>query len=278
MTTTSPSRGAPREGLTEDGAPPLVGLRLRLLDGFELCWNDEEVELTVCGQRLIAFLALHERPVRRSFVAGTLWIDTSEERAAANLRSTIWRLAPPARQAVAARGNLLSLAPGVEVDLRQVGATARRLINDDGSPTGDAGANAAAAALLSLELLPDWYDDWVLLERERQRHMRLRALEALCSRLTAMRQFGAAIEAGLAAVTAEPLRESAHRVLISAHLAEGNYGEAIRQYEVYARLIAEELNLRPSPAMNALVNDVWLEAPDGASRAAPSNGPCATRR
>ena len=34
------------------------------------------------------------------------------------------------------------------------------------------------------ELLPDWYDDWVLLERERFRQLRLHALDALCDDLT----------------------------------------------------------------------------------------------
>jgi DNA-binding SARP family transcriptional activator len=55
------------------------------------------------------------------------------------------------------------------------------------------------------------------------------------------------------AVAAEPLRESAHRELIRAYLAEGNPGEALRQYELYRRLLAEELHLTPSAAMEALI-------------------------
>jgi DNA-binding SARP family transcriptional activator len=61
------------------------------------------------------------------------------------------------------------------------------------------------------------------------------------------------VQAGLAAVSGEPLRESAHRTLIHAHLAEGNPGEAVRQYHLYRRLLADELAIEPSAAIRALV-------------------------
>lgn len=59
--------------------------------------------------------------------------------------------------------------------------------------------------------MPDWCDDWLVVERERLRELRIRALERVCEQLTAIGSFGQAIEAGMAAVRAEPLRESAHR-------------------------------------------------------------------
>jgi DNA-binding SARP family transcriptional activator len=103
------------------------------------------------------------------------------------------------------------------------------------------------------ELLPDWYDDWVVIDRERVRQLRLHALERACERLTASGRFGEAIEAGLAAVAEEPLHESAHRVLIEAHLAEGNRDEAFRQYEAYAQAMWQDLRLEPSLQIRALV-------------------------
>ena len=66
-------------------------------------------------------------------------------------------------------------------------------------------------------------------------------------RLTAARRFGPALEAALAAVAGEPLRESAHRVLIKAHLAEGNVSEAIRQYHFYRTLLQRPALPRPVP-------------------------------
>jgi DNA-binding SARP family transcriptional activator len=60
----------------------------------------------------------------------------------------------------------------------------------------------------------------------------------------------------MAAVRAEPLRESAQRALIAAHLAEGNCGEALDQFKSYERLLASELGLCPSAQMLELVSAI----------------------
>ncbi|HEY6203669.1 MAG TPA: bacterial transcriptional activator domain-containing protein [Candidatus Limnocylindria bacterium] len=84
-------------------------------------------------------------------------------------------------------------------------------------------------ALTGGELLADWCDEWVLLERERLRQLRLHALEVLTQRLVTVGRYADAMEVALAALRSEPLRESAHRAVISVHLAEGNRSEALRQ-------------------------------------------------
>jgi DNA-binding SARP family transcriptional activator len=109
---------------------------------------------------------------------------------------------------------------------------------------------------LAGELLPDWYDDWVLIERERFRQLRLHALDAFCESLTADGRYAGAVEAGQAAVAAEPLRESAHRLLIRAHLAEGNRDDAIRQYCFFRDILEAELGLAPSPQIEELVTSL----------------------
>jgi DNA-binding SARP family transcriptional activator len=70
----------------------------------------------------------------------------------------------------------------------------------------------------------------VVFERERFHQLRIHALESLCDQLAASRRYVQAEQAGLAAISGEPLRESAHRALIRVYLREGNRGEAIRQY------------------------------------------------
>ena len=71
--------------------------------------------------------------------------------------------------------------------------------------------------------------------------------------MTAAGRFAEAAEAGLAAVEGEPLRESAHRALIATYLAEGNPGEAIRQYQFFSRCLHDQLELEPSELMEDLV-------------------------
>jgi DNA-binding SARP family transcriptional activator len=56
------------------------------------------------------------------------------------------------------------------------------------------------------------------------------------------------------AVTAEPLRESAQRVLIQAHLAEGNWVEGRRTFEAYRDVLDRELGVQPDPELAAMVH------------------------
>jgi DNA-binding SARP family transcriptional activator len=186
------------------------------------------------------------------YIAGMLWPDVPTARANANLRAGLWRLPASCRTIIDQSAQHLRLS-NIPVDLRDATALAHRLLDrTERSVEGDLGG---AGRKLSSELLPTWYDDdWVLTERERFHQLRLHALEALCDRLTTMGRYGEAIDAGLAAVTAEPLRESAHRVLIRAHLAEGNQGEADRQYQLCRKLLRDELGVKPSNALRELVS------------------------
>jgi DNA-binding SARP family transcriptional activator len=104
------------------------------------------------------------------------------------------------------------------------------------------------------ELLPDWYDDWVIKARERFDELRVHALEALSERHLRAGDLARAIEAGLAAVHAEPLRESTHRALIRAYLAEGNHAEALGHYQRFSRHLRDAVGTRPSAQMDALVS------------------------
>jgi DNA-binding SARP family transcriptional activator len=76
----------------------------------------------------------------------------------------------------------------------------------------------------------------------------------LSRRLVSVGRFADAIEAALTAVSADPLRESAQRVLIEAHAAEDNWGEARRSFESYRRLIRNELGVDPSRDLTAFVD------------------------
>jgi DNA-binding SARP family transcriptional activator len=224
-------------------------LRLTLLNRFQLSRDDEAIALPNGAQRLLAFLAVRGRRVQRLSVACTLWIDVSEQRATANLRSAVWRLKEVADGLVDADQSELGLTRDVQVDLHRLKAESGRVLDDE---TGGTSLTADIAALTG-DLLPDWYDDWVLVERERVRHLRLHALETLCDELSLRDHYAAAVRAGLAAVMVEPLRESAHRVLIAAHLRAGNQHEALREYEGYRRLLLSEIGLPPSPRIDALV-------------------------
>jgi DNA-binding SARP family transcriptional activator len=221
---------------------------VRLIDGFGLSCDGRPIRLPISAQRLVAFLALVDRPLPRSRVAGTLWPDTTDGRAMGNLRSVLWRLRRTGDGVISDTDGLLSLAARVAVDVNDLVGLARRVFEGRG-PDPD----SLAALAHSGSLLPDWSDDWVLVERERFRQLRLHALETACGRLVQAGEFGQAVEVCLAAVAEEPLRESAQRQLINLYLAEGNRIDAVRQYEAFRLLIGEELGIEPSRETKELV-------------------------
>jgi DNA-binding SARP family transcriptional activator len=228
-----------------------IGPTLRVLGGFDLRVGARTLPLNASGKRVLACLAIGGSALRRETLAGRVWEWSSQARAHANLRNALWRIRRADRRLVETDHEQVRLGDDVVVDLHASVAQARRLL-DHGERCELA---ATPVGLLEIDILPDWDDDWVLLERERHRQLRIHALEALSTRLIDAGRFAEAIDTAYAAIAAEPLRESAHDVLIRAHLAEGNRVEAARQLSAYRRLLHEELGLPPSARLEALVGD-----------------------
>jgi DNA-binding SARP family transcriptional activator len=222
---------------------------LLVLGRFEVRVGERPVAVGANGQRVLAYLAVAGPCQRRETLAGRLWEWSSQARAQANLRNALWRINQVDRCLVEATRDEVRLSDGLRVDLHISADHARRLIDGD----GEGPPPAVPRSLLESDILPDMDEDWLLLERERHRQLRIHALEALSTWLVAAGRFVEAIDAAYAAIVAEPLRESAHGALIRAHVAEGNRGEAARQFRVYERLLRDELGLRPSPQIAALV-------------------------
>jgi DNA-binding SARP family transcriptional activator len=220
--------------------------RLTLLGGFGLLKGADEIVLPPSAQRLVALLALRGRPLSRAYLAGVLWSEYPVKRSMADLRTALWRVNHAGVPVVSAPGMRLHLAAEVEVDVRtllEFGCAA------PGDPARADAIGRSSWLDLSQDLLPDWYDDWLIDDRESIRQLRLHALENLADALSRQGRHAEAIQAALAAIRLEPLRETAHAALIMAHLAEGNRSEALRQFSRCQDLLAAELGVEPSQAM-----------------------------
>jgi DNA-binding SARP family transcriptional activator len=225
-------------------------VRVQLLEGFELNVDGCPVDTPLGEQRLIAFLALHRHPLNRNYVAGSLWLDKTDSRATSNLRCALWRTHGFCQRLIESSRTHMRLAEDVYVDVAEVDAIARRLL------LGELDATAVNAQLLGGELLPDWYDDWVLVERERLRQLCLNALDHLSASWLVLGKPALAVDAAYLAVAAEPLRETAHMALVEAHLAAGNTNEAVRQYTHYRNLLEDSLGIAPSRPFTQLIASV----------------------
>lgn len=224
-------------------------MELDLLGSFRLRRDGDTVRLARSGQRLVSFLALRDHFLQRQHVAGSLWNDVTDHQAGGSLRSTLWRLGDLAPALIEISDTRLLLAPTVTVDLQASERLADRIL-DPGQALGD---DELDELPLSEDLLPDWTEEWVLDRRAQHAQLRVRALEALSRRLTELGRARSALHAAMLAVSVEPLRESAHRAVMTAYLGEGSHSAAAKQYETIRALLWDELGVEPSAETRALV-------------------------
>lgn len=229
-------------------APGRTPPRVFLLGGFNLVVRDQPVDLPIHAQRVLAYLSLVQPTQRahlRAGVADRLWESAPAKRGQASLRTALWRIRQADPRLVRASRETVLIDESVDVDVRQCVAQAGRLLTcDEELDPRDTDLSA-----LRGDLLPGWDEDWLLLERERIRQVQIHALEALAHRLRRLGRHLEAIEAALAAIAEEPLRESAHAALIDIFLAEHDVAQARRQLDRYATLLWSELGIKPSPEL-----------------------------
>jgi DNA-binding SARP family transcriptional activator len=225
-------------------------ITLHLFGGPYITRQGSRTEVPEGSKRLLAFLALRGARVDRRYAAGALWPFGDDTRAGGNLRSALWRLRVAGIDLVYADKWSLGIGDNVVVDVVRVQRWAARLI---AGTAADEDLDLPHGSFEALEFLPGWYDDWALMERERMRQRMLHALEALSDLLRRCGRCADAIDAALLAVSVEPLRESAQRALIAAHLAEGNWVEGRRTFQAYRELLRRDLGAEPGAELAAML-------------------------
>lgn len=233
-------------------------MRLRLTTDFQLLIGERNIRVPHGVQRLLAFLAISRLPVHRSRIAGQLWPDVAEWRALGNLRTALWRLRRVRSRVVRPIGERLVLDAAVGVDLRELTDLSLRLLEDDTDAM-----HRVPELVDAMDILPGWEEEWLIIERERFRELRLRGLERACEAMIVRGDIGHGVQACLAAVEAEPFRESAQRLLVRMHLREGNRAAALRSYYAFRDLVERELGIEPSDLMNDLVAGLERRLPIG---------------
>jgi DNA-binding SARP family transcriptional activator len=106
-----------------------LGCRVSLLGRFELSFDSRPVTVPVTARRIVAVLALHG-PSARSRIAGSLWPDTTQARAQANLRTAVWRAHQVAPGLIVAEHESLALADGADVDVTRLVRAAHDVMAD----------------------------------------------------------------------------------------------------------------------------------------------------
>jgi predicted ATPase/DNA-binding SARP family transcriptional activator len=221
------------------------------------------------SKSVIKLLALTPgRALHPERLQALLWADRDPVAAGNNLRQAVYH----ARRALtgagadgsallALRGDMLALAPELEVDVDLFEAAAAHAAGS-GRPADIEAALAAYAG----DLLPeDMYEDWCA---ERRRVLAETHVGLLLA-LAAAREPAAATGVLHRAILADPLNEQAHRALIRAYATTGRRPQALAQYEQLRRTLRRELGADPEPETRALYRELLAEGAPGADLEPP---------
>ena len=215
---------------------------LNLLGCWQLRRLGQPVRVASRQRRLITALALLG-PRPRTAIAGLLWPDSNDQQAAASLRVALWHVAHELPGLLRDAQDPLALDPSVAVDFHGVQHSLTQAYAEP-VPIEDLRAG---------ELLPGWYEDWVIGEQERFRHLRVMALDAAAERALAEGDSDTAETAALAAANLEPLRERSVILLVRAELAAGNINGAQRSYRHFRSLCQDTFGLEPGFQLSQLM-------------------------
>ncbi len=220
--------------------------------------------------RLLAYLLLHrDRPLARKTVAFVLWPDNPEANARAQLSRTLYRLQHEFLPPATGRGDGAWLKASTSelqwsgerpawLDLQEFQERCDRWM---GPLAPDLRREAIdglerARRLYRGELLQDYADEWIEAERKVFATRFERLLERLAQLYVLEAQADLAIELCQQLLARDPLRESAYRTAMYAHMVKGERSGALRQYAACAELLRAELDILPEPATADLARSI----------------------
>lgn len=249
-------------------------LRISLLGEIRVYYEDSPsaIQLTPRQQLLLAYLVLQRQTCHpRLSLMELFWAGYSEKRAQRCLRTSLWRL----RRALKLAGKAASpyLVSSATHDIR---------FNCDSDYWLDVeqfeqglgkwrGAALTETAVQQIEvtlglfkgpLLNGYYDDWVILERERLENLYINSLTQLMHYYKAEQAYEKALTCGQRILRVDQLREEIHREIMHIYAATGQRTLAIRQYDLCATLLEQELSIEPMPETQYLHQQILTAVPN----------------
>jgi WD40 repeat protein/class 3 adenylate cyclase len=227
-------------------------LQIRLLGQFDIRIDGKRVAISSrVGQSLFAYLALTAGiPHRREKLAGMFWPDTSDENSRKNLRNELWRI----RKAISAQQSTESEYLLADEFTLTFNHDAEYWLDVSQMERSDLDLQSLTSnlSLYQGELLPGFYDDWIVLERERIQAIFESRMEQLIEQLVVAERWIAIQEWGERWLAFGKAPESAYRALM---LASGVHGDMAKVASLYQRCtddLQEHLGVKPSAETRAL--------------------------
>jgi len=238
-------------------------------------------------EALLVYLAYTGRPHPREQLAELLWDDRPQAQSLTNLRATLSRLNEQLAPFLLSSRKTVAIRPQAQVWVDAV--ELRTALQASRFPLSYSAARRLERVLTLYrgDFLAGFYisesqgfEEWLRAEREL---LRVGVMEAL-SHLAAFHLERASFDAGVVhaarLLSLDPLREEAHRQMMTLLASKGQRSAALSQYDTCCRILADELGVEPEAATTALYTQIQSGAfvPPSTSAKPPHNLPAQPTR
>jgi DNA-binding SARP family transcriptional activator len=238
-------------------------LRLITLGGFQIHRGDKSIVrlATRKAEALFGYLAIVERPVRRDVICALLWGDVPNAQARHSLRQTLTEIRASLRN-----GDIrliVTVDDVIELDTRRLFVdvhVVERLLGRNTKESLRLACWLCRGDLLAgLDVKEAEFERWLTLERARVRQLAIQAHERYAESLLADAEVEKGIQTAMRLLALDPLHERAHRTLMVLYSRQGQFGAALRQYELCADILGHALNVEPSAETQQLRQQLIAE-------------------
>jgi len=229
---------------------------------MQATWDDGcLLRLPPTAEALFAYLVLFQnRSHRREVLVNLFWKERPYNKARRCLSTTLWRL----KRELAESDSCLDTSSYGAVKFENLQthwvdtiAFEKKAVLALSQPVSDMDYNdilllEEATQLYRGQLLEDYYDEWVLQERERLNLLYLRCLGRLMRFYRRQENWAKGILYGQKILLVDPLQEQVHRELMQLHLKNGQRSLALHQYEFCRQVLNDDLGIEPMEETQAI--------------------------
>ncbi|MES2462483.1 MAG: tetratricopeptide repeat protein [Armatimonadota bacterium] len=247
-------------------------MRINLFDGLSIQNGEDTLRQfqTYKTGALLAYLAFYpQRQHSREQLVNLLWPDADPTSGRNRLTQALVWLRPRLEPDESKRGTILVSdrhTIGLEsIDLQTDVAEFEEALQTAASrvePTQQIEALRQAVDRYRGELLPGYYEDWVLTERQRLFDQFLLSLRRLAELYEQTQEYDRALDCARRALAADPVSEEVHLDLIRLLARTGQPAAGLRQFREMEQILLRELDEEPSGAALALVNQIRRSEPE----------------
>jgi len=237
-----------------------MSLRIYLLGQFKLLAGTDTIELSSRpAQSVLAYLALNPGiTYRREKLSSLIWPETSDRNARSYLRQALWRIRKSIESVSLEWQDYLQISD-ISVtfnDLSDYWLDAEALLKTTKTETIE--QLIEIVNLYRGELLPGFYDEWVVIERDQLQAAHHQKMNLLLDRLVLDRQWDQVLKWGEHWIRLGYSPEPAYRALMHAHAVLGDLGMVSASYQRCLEALDRELGLKPSPETRQLYESILL--------------------